>query len=48
MFVYRRRLLRPEAGALLLAVGLLLTLPLSFGSLTIGPVTFGLYWMLLG
>jgi hypothetical protein len=29
-------------------LGLLLTVPLSFGPLTIGPVTLSLYWMLLG
>ena len=29
-------------------LGLLLTLPLTFGAITIGPVTFSLYWMLAG
>ena len=35
-------------GIVLLAAGLLLTLPLSFGDITIGPVTFSLYTMLVG
>ncbi|HEX7699264.1 MAG TPA: hypothetical protein VF403_00995, partial [Kofleriaceae bacterium] len=30
------------------ALGLLLILPLSAGTLTIGPIVFSLYWMLLG
>ena len=38
--------LRP--GLVLLALGLLLTIPLSLGPVTIGPVTFSLYWMLAG
>ena len=29
-------------------MGLLLTLPLSFGEITFGPITFNLYWMLIG
>jgi hypothetical protein len=33
---------------LMLALGLLLILPLSLGTLTIGPIVFSLYWMLLG
>jgi hypothetical protein len=35
-------------GLLLLAIGLLLTLLMTFGSVSLGPVTFSLYWMLLG
>jgi hypothetical protein len=38
--------LRP--GLLLLTLGLMLTLPLSLGPLTIGGYTFSKYWMLLG
>ena len=45
----RRRLLPVQAGhrprSLL---GLLLTVPLTFGPITIGPITFSLYWMLVG
>jgi hypothetical protein len=32
----------------LLGLGLILTIPLSFGAITIGPITFSLYWMLAG
>jgi hypothetical protein len=39
-------LLRP--GLALLAVGLLLTLPVSLGPVPLGPVTLSLNWMLLG
>ena len=38
--------LRP--GMMLLSLGLLLTLPLSFGPVSLGPYTFSLYWMLFG
>jgi hypothetical protein len=37
-----------KPGLALLVLGLLITLPLSFGPITIGPVTFSLYWMLAG
>ena len=37
-----------KPGLLLLFLGLVITLPLSFGPITIGPVTFSLYWMLAG
>lgn len=37
-----------KPGLVLLALGLLVTLPLSLGPITIGPVTFSLYWMLAG
>jgi hypothetical protein len=32
----------------LLALGLLLTVPLAGGPITVGPLTFSLYWMLVG
>ena len=38
--------LRP--GLALLGIGLALTLPLSFGPVSIGPYSFSIYWMLLG
>jgi glycosyltransferase involved in cell wall biosynthesis len=38
--------LRP--GLFLLAVGLLLTLPLSLGPVSLGPYVFSLHWMLVG
>jgi glycosyltransferase involved in cell wall biosynthesis len=48
MFVYGADFFVLKPGLVLLALGLLLTLPLSFGPITIGSVTFSLYWMLAG
>lgn len=48
MFVYGADFFVLKPGLLLFALGLLITLPLSFGPATIGPVTFSLYWMLAG
>lgn len=48
MFVYGADFFLYRPGYLLLAIGLLLTLPMTFGPLRIGPVTFSLYWMLFG
>lgn len=48
MFVYGADFFAFRPGLALLAVGLVLTLPLSFGPITVGPVHFSLYWMLLG
>jgi hypothetical protein len=48
MFVYRAEFFAMKPGLVLLALGLLLSLPLSFGTITIGSVNFNLYWMLLG
>jgi glycosyltransferase involved in cell wall biosynthesis len=48
MFVYRAEFFVLKPGLAMLALGLLLTLPLTFGPITIGPVHFSLYWMLLG
>jgi glycosyltransferase involved in cell wall biosynthesis len=48
MFVYGANFFLYMPGLALLALGLLLTLPLSFGPVTIGTVTFHLHWMLLG
>lgn len=48
MFVYGADFFVLKPGLLLLALGLVLTLPLSFGPVTLGPVTFSLYWMLAG
>ncbi len=48
MFVYGADFFLYKPGLLLLCVGLLLTLGLSFGDVTVGPLTFSLYWMLLG
>jgi len=48
MFVYGANFFLFKPGLALLALGLLLTLPLSFGQLTVGPITFSLHWMLFG
>src|SRR5688572_26133633 len=48
MFVYGADFFLFKPGLLLLAVGLVLTLPLAFGQVTVGPITFSLHWMLLG
>jgi glycosyltransferase involved in cell wall biosynthesis len=48
MFIYGADFFLFRPGLLLLFVGLLLTLPMTFGPITIGPVTFSLYWMLFG
>ena len=48
MFVYGADFFVLRPGLILLAFGLLLTLPLSFGPVTLGAVTFSLYWMLAG
>ena len=37
-----------KPGLLLAMLGLMLTLPLSLGPVSIGPITFSLYWMLFG
>jgi len=48
MFVYGADFFLFKPGLLLLVLGLGLTLPLSFGTQTVGPITFSLHWMLLG
>lgn len=48
MFVYGADFFLYRPGFLMFALGLLLILPLSAGALTIGPIVFSLYWMLLG
>ncbi len=48
MFVYGSDFFAFKPGLVLLSLGLLLTVPLSAGSVRVGPVTFSLYWMLLG
>jgi glycosyltransferase involved in cell wall biosynthesis len=48
MFIYGADFFLFRPGLVLLAVGLLLTLPMTFGPVNVGPVTFSLYWMLLG
>src|SRR5205085_5146339 len=48
MFIYGADFFLYRPGLLLLVMGLVLTLPLSRGPVTVGPVTFSLHWMLLG
>jgi glycosyltransferase involved in cell wall biosynthesis/multisubunit Na+/H+ antiporter MnhC subunit len=48
MFVYGPDFFLLKPGLILCAIGLLLALPLSLGSIAIGPIHFSLYWMLLG
>ncbi|HLI55359.1 MAG TPA: glycosyltransferase family 2 protein [Acidimicrobiales bacterium] len=48
MFVYRAEFFAFKPGVVFLTLGLLLTLPLSFGPVDVGPVHFQLHWMLLG
>jgi hypothetical protein len=48
MFVHGAEFFLFKPGIVMLALGLLLTLPLSFGPITIGPVTLSLYSMLMG
>lgn len=48
MFVYGANFFLFKPGIALLTIGSLLTFPLSFGPVTLGPITFSLHWMLLG
>ena len=48
MFVYGAEFFMLKPGIVLMFIGLLLSLPLSFGSIRLGGFTFGLYWMLVG
>jgi hypothetical protein len=48
MFVYRAEFFAMKPGLALLALGLIITVPLTFATITIGSLTFNLYWMLLG
>jgi glycosyltransferase involved in cell wall biosynthesis len=48
MFVYGADFFALKPGLLLLVLGLILTLPLSFGPVDVGPVTLSLYSMLAG
>jgi len=48
MFVYGADFFLFGPGIFLAIVGCALMLPLSLGPVTVGPITFSLYWMLLG
>jgi glycosyltransferase involved in cell wall biosynthesis len=48
MFIYGADFFLYRPGLLLLLTGAFLTLPMTFGAVQVGPITFSLYWMLLG
>lgn len=48
MFVWGADFFCLKPGILMLILGLLLTLPMACGPVTVGPITFSLNWMLLG
>jgi glycosyltransferase involved in cell wall biosynthesis len=48
MFVYGADFFTLKPGIALFVLGMILTLPLSGGAVSIGSVTFNLYWMLVG
>ena len=48
MLVYGADFFLYRPGLLLTALGLALLVPLSYGQVTLGPVTFSIHWMLLG
>lgn len=48
MFVYGADFFTFCPGALMLYIGLLLTLPVTVGKIKLGPITLSLYWQLLG
>jgi hypothetical protein len=48
MFVYGADFFVYTPGIVLTGLGLVLTLPLTFGPIDVGPLTFSLYWMLIG
>src|SRR5207247_5139600 len=48
MFIYGADFFLFRPGMLLLALGLLLTLPMSLVPVQVVPITFSLYWLLLG
>ncbi len=48
MFIHGAEFFLFKPGIALLALGLLMTLPLTFGPITVGKVTFSLYTMFIG
>jgi glycosyltransferase involved in cell wall biosynthesis len=48
MFVYGAAFFLYRPGLVLATLGFALTLPLSFGPLTVGPIVFSFHWMLFG
>lgn len=48
MFVYGADFFVFRPGIVLMIIGALITVPVSFGNVDVGPVTLSLYWQLLG
>jgi glycosyltransferase involved in cell wall biosynthesis len=48
MFIHGAEFFLLKPGLFFFSLGLLMTLPLAFGSITVGAVTFNLYFMLVG
>jgi glycosyltransferase involved in cell wall biosynthesis len=48
MFIYGADFFLLKPGLLLMLLGLLITVPLTFGPITLGPLVLSLYWMLFG
>ena len=48
MFIYGADFFLLKPGLLLMVLGLLITVPLTFGPITLGPLVLSLYWMLFG
>ena len=48
MFVYGAAFFLYRPGIIFTLLGLALLLPLTFGPITVGPITFSIHWMLLG
>lgn len=48
MFIYGADFFLFRPGLILLTLGLMMTIPLAAGPITIGKVTFSIYWLLLG
>jgi hypothetical protein len=48
MFIYGSDFFTLVPGLILLALGLCITIPTTFGSVTIGPITLSLHWQVLG
>ncbi|MGZ4756036.1 MAG: glycosyltransferase family 2 protein [Acidimicrobiia bacterium] len=48
MFIYGADFFTFGPGIVMAVLGALLIVPLTFGPISIGPVTFSLYWMLIG
>jgi len=48
MFIYGPDFFLLRPGLVMFVIGLLISIPLSIGPITIGPIRFALYWLLFG